>query len=270
MSKPAYFKHDIGAANDSAIIKMRMDNGSLGYGLYWLIVEYLWGTHDGSAAIGDIPTIAYAIREDVAKLQQFITACIDDYGLFKSDGVSFWSERLKRDLASWNDTGERRQLAGKIGAWKKHHPEQPLPKELIEPCSNEETGKETQDENNDSGKHLASAKQLPKMCHSKILQNQNKNKKNNIYTPERFKKPSNEEIQAYCNERNNGIDPQRFIDYYESNGWKVGKNPMKDWKAAIRTWEHNSDSVVSTGPREASNENVNIGAFIDLPEGGKQ
>lgn len=53
----------------------------------------------------------------------------------------------------------------------------------------------------------------------------------------RFVKPTLEEVEAYCIERNNGIDPQRFIDYYESNGWKVGKNPMKDWKAAIRTWE---------------------------------
>lgn len=53
----------------------------------------------------------------------------------------------------------------------------------------------------------------------------------------RFVKPTLEEVEAYCIERNNSIDPQRFIDYYESNGWKVGKNPMKDWKAAIRTWE---------------------------------
>ena len=54
---------------------------------------------------------------------------------------------------------------------------------------------------------------------------------------ERFRKPTLEEVQAYCLERQNGLDAQRFIDYYESNGWKVGRNSMKDWKAAIRTWE---------------------------------
>ena len=53
----------------------------------------------------------------------------------------------------------------------------------------------------------------------------------------RFSKPSLEEVSAYCSERKNGIDPQHFIDYYESNGWKVGRTPMKDWKAAVRTWE---------------------------------
>ena len=53
----------------------------------------------------------------------------------------------------------------------------------------------------------------------------------------RFCKPTIEEVQAYCDERNNGVDAQRWFDYYSSNGWKVGKNPMKDWKAAVRTWE---------------------------------
>lgn len=57
----------------------------------------------------------------------------------------------------------------------------------------------------------------------------------------RFTKPTLEEVEAYCLERNKGVDPQRWYDYYSSNGWKVGKNPMKDWKAAVRTWER-SDS----------------------------
>ena len=53
----------------------------------------------------------------------------------------------------------------------------------------------------------------------------------------RFTAPTIEDVIAYCKERGNRVDPERFIDYYTSNGWKVGKNPMKDWKAAVRTWE---------------------------------
>lgn len=53
----------------------------------------------------------------------------------------------------------------------------------------------------------------------------------------RFEKPTISDVEQYCIERNNNVDPQHFVDYYESNGWKVGKNPMKDWKAAVRTWE---------------------------------
>ena len=55
--------------------------------------------------------------------------------------------------------------------------------------------------------------------------------------PKCFKKPTLEEIIAYCKERNNNVDPQRFYDFYESKGWRVGNQPMKDWKACVRTWE---------------------------------
>ena len=53
----------------------------------------------------------------------------------------------------------------------------------------------------------------------------------------RFTPPSVDEVRAYCQDRQNGVDPQRFVDYYTSNGWMVGKNKMKDWKASVRTWE---------------------------------
>lgn len=53
----------------------------------------------------------------------------------------------------------------------------------------------------------------------------------------RFIPPSVEEVEQYCIERNNNIDAQSFIDFYESKGWMIGKNKMKDWKAAVRTWE---------------------------------
>lgn len=53
----------------------------------------------------------------------------------------------------------------------------------------------------------------------------------------RFIKPTVEQVKEYCKERNNSINAERFVDYYESRGWKVGNASMKDWKASIRTWE---------------------------------
>lgn len=61
----------------------------------------------------------------------------------------------------------------------------------------------------------------------------------------RFRPPTVEEVEAYCFERNNKVDAERFVDFYASNGWRVGKNPMKDWKAAVRTWEKREDNVVN-------------------------
>jgi len=76
------------------------------------------------------------------------------------------------------------------------------------------------------------------------------NTKNSIITkaPKKFKKPTLDEIKDYCLERKNSVDPDKFINYYDSNGWKVGRNPMKSWQAAIRTWEKsNFDKSVNTG-----------------------
>jgi len=55
--------------------------------------------------------------------------------------------------------------------------------------------------------------------------------------PRRFVKPTAEEVEEYCTERGNKVNAQNFVDFYESKGWKVGGSPMKDWKAAVRTWE---------------------------------
>lgn len=60
-----------------------------------------------------------------------------------------------------------------------------------------------------------------------------------LFTKKNFKKPTLDEVQQYCSERKNNISAEKFIDYYESNGWKVGRNSMKDWKATIRNWEKN-------------------------------
>ena len=71
-----------------------------------------------------------------------------------------------------------------------------------------------------------------------------KDKEKEVIKPQkRFTKPTIEEVEAYCQERNKGVDAQRWYDYYSSNGWKVGKNPMKDWKAAVRTWERGGDNA---------------------------
>ncbi len=60
-----------------------------------------------------------------------------------------------------------------------------------------------------------------------------------------FVKPSVEEVAAYCKSRGNSVDPQVFVDFYESKGWCIGKNKMKDWQAAVRTWERSRDGATA-------------------------
>jgi hypothetical protein len=81
-------------------------------------------------------------------------------------------------------------------------------------------------------------------CHHNIEDNIDKeNISNKLDIKERFKKPTIEEIKLYCEERKNNIDGEKFYDFYESKGWMVGKNKMKDWKACIRTWENRNKVV---------------------------
>ena len=67
-----------------------------------------------------------------------------------------------------------------------------------------------------------------------------------------FVRPAVDEVRAYCAERGNGIDAQMWYDYYESNGWMVGRNHMKDWKAAVRTWEKRDNTLTISYGRENS------------------
>lgn len=73
--------------------------------------------------------------------------------------------------------------------------------------------------------------EIEKEIHSSVKSTTTKRK--------RFEKPTLSQITQYCLERNNSVNAEQFYDYYESNGWKVGKNSMKDWKACVRTWERN-------------------------------
>ena len=70
----------------------------------------------------------------------------------------------------------------------------------------------------------------------------------------KFTIPTPEEVQAYCDERKNGILGQQFCDFYSAKGWKIGKEPMKDWKAAVRTWEmRRKDSTPSVAQPQPQN-----------------
>ena len=71
-------------------------------------------------------------------------------------------------------------------------------------------------------------------------------------TRARFTPPTVEEVEAYIRERKSNVNARRFVDFYASKGWMVGKNPMKDWRAAIRTWEQRdgtqTQEVASSAP----------------------
>lgn len=114
--------------------------------------------------------------------------------------------------------------------------------------------------------------QMLQTCTPKIELEKEKELKKDIElegeTTTRFHKPSISEIQQYCEERKNTVNAEKFFNYYEANGWKVGKNKMKDWKACVRTWEQNEKKYHTSqnggyvnNKRPASD---NIGCDVDF------
>jgi uncharacterized protein YdaU (DUF1376 family) len=110
---------------------------------------------------------------------------------------------------------------------------------------------------------------MHKQCISNANQSQNQSQSQSINTPPtptgdlvvdekpvvRFVPPTLEEVTAYCQERNNGIDPEEFVSFYESKGWMIGKNKMKKWRSAVATWEKSRRASATPG-RETPSHNA--------------
>ncbi len=81
---------------------------------------------------------------------------------------------------------------------------------------------------------------------------------------ERFKKPTLDEVKNYCILRNNNIDAESFIDFYESKGWQIGKETMKSWKACVRTWEgrEKKKPVTMSKIHQHLQKNINVKAKL--------
>lgn len=91
------------------------------------------------------------------------------------------------------------------------------------------------------GTHIKKDKKVKKVKKDKNIYNNARARVCKTHTAN-FSPPDIQDVKAYCMERKNNVDPERFIDFYEAKGWMVGKNKMKDWRAAVRNWERNEAS----------------------------
>lgn len=150
----------------------------------------------------------------------------------KLDGMlkmafSFIKTQLDRDREKYNNIAERNKRNAKK-RWEKNNTKNATGK----------TGKPKETKNADTDKDTDT---------------DTDNEINKEKIKKKFIKPTIDEIKKYCLEKKYKIDCQYFYDYYQSNGWKVGKNPMKDWQATIRTWQRRNKSD-QTAEEEFLNE----------------
>ena len=127
---------------------------------------------------------------------------------------SAFKSEIDRDIATYNAKIANGNLGGRPAMEKPNETENNLTKPNVT-------------------EHNLNAKNKNKEQEEDIKENPLKGVKEKL----RFSPPTIEEVTAYCRERGNHVDPQRFVDFYASKGWRVGNQSMKDWKAAVRTWE---------------------------------
>lgn len=208
----------------------------------WAVLLEYASEQDNRGDIGgiDLEIMAVTLDLDIEQVESVLTA-MRDKDMIEGDHLSAWekrqptvekydytaNDRLKRfrekkrqdKKCNGDETGMKRDETGSK-----------------EKCNGDETGETPvrlrEDTDKDKDKTLE-----PKNLKS-------------IGTKSAFRPPSLDEVRAYCIERQNRVDPDRWYSHYESNGWKVGRNPMKDWQASIRTWEKNEISP----PIRAQNE----------------
>lgn len=170
-----------------------------------------------------------AMRGLPAETQLALYNAIADYALydmepdFGSDGIAKGFFTLMRPQI---DANNRKRDNGSRGG-------RPARETEPEPNDNQTITEAKPNDNQDGTEAEPNAKEKAK---ANAKENA-KEKESCAEPPRRFTKPTVEEIRLYCRERGNVIDPQRFFDFYEAKGWRVGNQPMKDWQAAVRTWE---------------------------------
>lgn len=106
---------------------------------------------------------------------------------------------------------------------------------------------QTEHQSNANRKQIETTKEYKNIRNKEFKENDTPN---GVSKRKCFAPPTVDEVRAYCQERGNNIDPQRFVDFYESKDWHIGKDKMKNWKAAVRTWESRDKQTTPKQPNE--------------------
>lgn len=216
-----YFKHDINASEDDKICDLLANEGYELLGYYWRFIEYLY-SRGGRVYKNKLNSVAWSLHMDVDKLSKMICG----YDLFYEDDEFIYSKRVVAEIEEFEAVGKHMAEIGRKGG-------QASAKAKSEANAQATAILYAQAHGQASAEADGQQNKINKI-------KEKKEKENNIYNGDksnRFVPPTLEEVQEYCFERGNNVDAETFVDFYSSKGWMVGKNKMKDWKAAVRTWE---------------------------------
>lgn len=205
-----YFTHDVDASNDEKIEAMEALYGAAGYAFYFKMAERIYRA-GGTLIISDAETKQILARKCLATPEEWsrMLASALKLGLFDA-------KIYEKDFTLTSNGIQKR-------CRKVFEKREKMAEKYLAKVSAAETSPETRQR---KGKKSKEKKSKGKGAGKGIAP--------------RFIPPTIDQVREYCRKRGNRVDPEKWIAHYESNGWRVGKNPMKKWQAAVITWEKNS------------------------------
>ena len=221
-SNNRYFPHDSNAKDDPKCVLLIDDMGMEGYGIYWMLIEVLREQPDYSYPIANAMALARRYNTSTESVKQVIYK----YDLFvvEEDRI-FFSESLNRRMAEAEMRSQVLAEAGRKGAeirWNKWQGDS-------HPIATLKQG---------DSQAIATQWQYKSKSKTKEIERKPPKGVKERSAPMRFTPPSLEDVREFI--ANNGytlVNAEAFYNHYEAIGWKVGKNTMKDWHAAVRGWQ---------------------------------
>lgn len=178
-----------------------------------------------------IPSSIY-LNKDLTPIDKFLFAEIDSFTNIEGGNGCFASNKFLADFCNCSerkisDSVSKLISMGLVEQVSFNGRERVLRSRVAE--TSNQTSKNCDHINIDNQSRLIKEKEISK----------------DISQKKRFITPTVEEVRAYCKERHNNVNAEQFVDYYSAKGWLIGKNKMKDWKAAVRLWERNDSNKKS-------------------------
>ena len=204
-----YYLHDSNSFNDEKITELFILFGYEGLGLFYTILEKL------ASQEKPIKTNVLKIQLKVGKKLEKCWEFMESIELISSNNGETFNNNLLNFSGKYKIKKEKTRE--RVSQWRKN---QELKKNVT--C-------------------YESVCNTDKVNESKVKES----KEIDSVKSKRFSQPTLLEVEDYCFERKNTVDASKFLDYYTSNGWKVGKNAMKDWRAAVRTWEKTQNNTTN-------------------------
>ena len=253
-----YFSHDIDMRNDIKVKALRRKFSHTGYAVWCFMLEYLTDCTNFEFDYDEVSQELLASDFDVpvAELREIIDYSVK-IGLLQHEDGKIFSAAHKRRFVRMLEVRQRRAEAARRNGRKGGNPNfkkgQPNPYYRTTESVMEDNQNITQEITEDNP-----IVEQSNVEHSRVKK-QKETPKGEKKTASRFSAPTVDEVRTYAQEKGFNIDPEHFVDYYTSNGWRVGRNPMKDWRATVRTWA--SRDRAQTPVQGA--QSLGVGEFIN-------